>query len=1037
MKKRILSLLLMVSLALQLGFMPTYAAGNDPYAGFKAAAVDDYLCDRPAFSKDKWLGALWPGDWGCYKALDFGDVSPTSVEVSIGVPEGYSKAAELRIDAPDGPRIAYIPITPSGAWAEPLAHRVELEREVTGVHDLYITNANSTSNFFEIKFFKPRGVGAEIPRYDGADLYSDISEDSNRYEINLLGQLDIFRAEKGGQFVPELPVTRGEFVYSIFKLFGENEAEGGVETKFSDVNPQKYYAQAIAYLNGLGVVNGVMADTFRPDDFITQLDAIVIISRVLGYEDLAIAYGGYPYGYTRIASEEKFYIKELGMSDYLRRTHVAEMIYNGISAEALFATGINGDLVNYQKEEGLLYKTRNLTRATGKVVTNYISDLYYPQSDVRRTEVVIDDVVYNIGKTKAASLLGFECEFVYAEEKDGTKTLYAIVPRDGVEMYEISSNTDDIDKIDDDAVVYYSRAGKEITFEIQKDTAVLYNGVAADASLKALVGDVEDFCGTVTFVENRDGKNTVMVDSFVNYVIGSVNIDGKFVVDEKSGKKLNLDESQSVVFIHKNGEITGIEELSEGDLISVYESKNKNGSKYIRIFAATDGISGKIEKTSDSGKLFTINGKDYRVSPSYDKPLSVGQSGVFTLDVMGYIADYEQADRDGKSVGLYINSALEEKPLDSEAMVRIVTTGGKAASFTFADNARIDGIQPGEQTKIINGTGTWAGLKALATEKPVRYSLNSKGEIIWMDTVLLGSNDENNDALIQLSGDRSTHNYQGNVMAVTLKDSSNVSYAIGKFFVPKSAWLFSYYENSETSEENWKVETISDNIARSHNAEGELYSTFGDDYSGDIFVFRNFRAGTSYTKPFVYTGYTEALNEDGALGYTVHGVDGLTEVNYELSEYLFNNGILDDALPGDTLRVKLRGGEICELQFLAFRDGAAKRGVSTALLSAEKGVASGTNRDIRYVYGKVVKKGDDYFIVDVGSMVINGVEQRVTELIERSSATVVTVSMSGRGGECVVDYGMNPQTIAVDDVICAYLYYGGTNMIIVYEDVEL
>ena len=154
------------------------------------------------------------------------------------------------------------------------------------------------------------------------------------------------------------------------------------KTKFSDVNPQKYYAQAIAYLNGLGVVNGVMADTFRPDDFITQLDAIVIISRVLGYENLAIAYGGYPYGYTRIAGEEKFYIKELGMSDYLRRTHVAEMIYNGISAEALFATGINGNLVNYQKEEGLLYKTRNLTRATGKVVTNYISDLYYPQSDV-------------------------------------------------------------------------------------------------------------------------------------------------------------------------------------------------------------------------------------------------------------------------------------------------------------------------------------------------------------------------------------------------------------------------------------------------------------------------------------------------------------------------------------------------------------------------------------------------------------------------------------------------------------------------------
>jgi hypothetical protein len=41
----------------------------------------------------------------------------------------------LRLDAPDGPPVAVLPVAGKGGWQE---RTVTLKREVTGAHDLYL-----------------------------------------------------------------------------------------------------------------------------------------------------------------------------------------------------------------------------------------------------------------------------------------------------------------------------------------------------------------------------------------------------------------------------------------------------------------------------------------------------------------------------------------------------------------------------------------------------------------------------------------------------------------------------------------------------------------------------------------------------------------------------------------------------------------------------------------------------------------------------------------------------------------------------------
>ncbi len=79
------------------------------------------------------------------------------------------------------------------------------------------------------------------------------------------------------EFAPNQSLTRGMFVTILYRLAGSPAVEA--PANFADVPANQYYADAVAWASANGIVNGVSADKFAPNNNITREQMATIIHR--------------------------------------------------------------------------------------------------------------------------------------------------------------------------------------------------------------------------------------------------------------------------------------------------------------------------------------------------------------------------------------------------------------------------------------------------------------------------------------------------------------------------------------------------------------------------------------------------------------------------------------------------------------------------------------------------------------------------------------------------------------------------------------
>ena len=102
----------------------------------------------------------------------------------------------------------------------------------------------------------------------------------------------------------EEEVTRDEFAAVAATIMGHSNISAA-ETAFADVASDNPYGSAIRFVYESKIMNGVNSYEFAPDRTITVRDAMVAVIRILGFEPLAQAAGGYPGGYIQAATKLK------------------------------------------------------------------------------------------------------------------------------------------------------------------------------------------------------------------------------------------------------------------------------------------------------------------------------------------------------------------------------------------------------------------------------------------------------------------------------------------------------------------------------------------------------------------------------------------------------------------------------------------------------------------------------------------------------------------------------------------------------------
>lgn len=135
---------------------------KDPYTGFQPWVVDGYdngTAQAALNFADGSLSSVWPGSWVVYKNVDFGETGAASVDIYAATNEPYNGSSELRLDSPTGPAIATFDVIAAG-WTTQTKHSVEITKDFTGVHDVYLVSLSGTADYTLIQFYRATGVTA-------------------------------------------------------------------------------------------------------------------------------------------------------------------------------------------------------------------------------------------------------------------------------------------------------------------------------------------------------------------------------------------------------------------------------------------------------------------------------------------------------------------------------------------------------------------------------------------------------------------------------------------------------------------------------------------------------------------------------------------------------------------------------------------------------------------------------------------------------------------------------------------------------------
>ena len=443
-----------------------------------------------------------------------------------------------------------------------------------------------------------------------------------------------------------LPVVYSEEVivnkdFELLKIVGIYDSEVDLSSKVTRGNLAKYIADLInipateneslfedvsganaGYINSvcsLGIMSGFSKVEFGANEFVTFEQLMKVMVNCLGYNLQAESKGGYPSGYILKARELGLLKYENERSDYVTYFQLFEIL------EASLELKINipvtyGESISYKVVDGntLLSVYRNIYKKEAIVDANNITGIRGNPATVEN-QVLLNGTVYYDSEGYATALLGYKADVYYMEIENIRHILYAKKHR---QVSEKSYNATEIE--DYSNYVYTLKNKKQI--KINQSVNVIYNG-------KILYGYTDGIMlpkkGNIILIDNDNdnsyGSNDViMVNSIVDIVVEYADpVNYKIYDKYDSANNLYIDMSDENVFCEikdKHGDVFGVRELREWDVLSAIVSLDK---KYIKITLVDEYTTGVLEEIGNMNinnnivnddSYVTINGTKYPVA---------------------------------------------------------------------------------------------------------------------------------------------------------------------------------------------------------------------------------------------------------------------------------------------------------------------------------------------------------------------------------------------------------------------------------------
>ncbi|MBQ4630131.1 MAG: S-layer homology domain-containing protein [Clostridia bacterium] len=704
-------------------------------------------------------------------------------------------------------------------------------------------------------------------------------------EFELLQSLNLISSDFAESFKPSKTMSRGEFASLCTSVLNLKDFDGAADipNPFADVLDSYRYYGDILEVYSFGLMSGDGTGKFNPDEKITADAVIKVVTSALGYDKMASSYGGYPYGYRKVANECKILDGAVLEGEYITSADIIIIFANALNTNIFDIESVSGDSVVMGADENktllsLYHGIRGYTDILNAVYGKQTVDGDVPE----KNQVMLGDRLYKVFDGKNyASLFGHKVDFYVDTESED---VVAITDRHG-ENSSVELLVSDVEEFTDTKLTYYDEASnKEKTLSISGSATVVYNGRRCVDYLKS---DFTEGDGKIVLTDNDGDKKYDIIDLMknVNYVVSSASSATETVYDMYGKGSLYLGDLDNVVFSDEFGETMNLDELFEYDVLSVCQSKDKLVTSITYSNTETEGMLSNV-----SGKYATVGEKRYVVAENFKNEIlniPPHSEGIFVLDINGSIASFKsfaKSYRFGYVVGINKTNTL-----DSSVKIKILNSNGEYEIFEISDKPMLDG-------KKVTKEAVLSALSdgEVAVQQPLRY-LEVSGVLRSADTLSNGTCHPDDDCFRVL--------YKGyndsNAKLKSLEYNSKQMIFGGKVAVNDATKVFVASAQYSSNEEDFSAKTRS----MFTNQTSYYINAFTDSHDSQfakviVYYGTAKRVGSSNDFMLVDT-ISRTLNEEGDEVYKISGLRGGKYVEYPVLE----NSIIDDLksiVPGET-----------------------------------------------------------------------------------------------------------------------------------------
>lgn len=726
----------------------------------------------------------------------------------------------------------------------------------TNVYYSYIKVYQAPSDYSPETFMPSlySNVGKGVQRTDVTLSYSD------SFYFDVINGLGFYKKSDLGEYKPEEPMTRLQFAGILAEILNVSPV---LETTgiYTDIARRHFMSGTLESLNKLGLMKGIGANEFGKDVEITLPMVSAALCRALGYKEFAEYYSGYEAGYLTMADQAGLF-KGVSDTGSLKSKDVIRILYNFMNSEIYSTVGVSDG--NYIKEatsgNTILKVYHNIASVRDILNTNQVTSLT-SKNGTGDTSVVIGNIRLDTNGASLNQYLGYAVEAYYNVESE--KILFVGITNKN-EALTISSEA--FSSYSSERIFYF-KDSKEYKVTLSSTADIIYNGKFEPFSKKLFDTLVN---GNISLIDNNgDSKfDVAFINSYVNGVLDTKSDDGKVLRFKNNVASITLEDYEAFDIRDAAGKNLPFETISQNNILSICESKDKS---YILIIVGTASHIGSLSEIYNDENITRLNigGKLIPADPVFvntNSFLKPGITGEFFTDAYGKVAYYSEVATRSAGYAYFIGLWDEGESYDY-VNVKMYTEGKQLVELKTAKKITVDGVS-GQSCKellnnkqlfnwtkeeVPNNPGTTVDVRGKAKPQLISYKLNSDGDIIKIDTPYYNVGIENpeNTILFETSGslqynsiDRSFNReiYLNSGCRVFTIPNENIAFANSEEFDIKSpASLFrdeSYY-----------------NIT--------AYKTSSDTLGADILITKRGTGGgfDSYDHAYVISDITEVWDE--------------------------------------------------------------------------------------------------------------------------------------------------------------------------------